>query len=120
MIFKRKKKSIYSSFLNEHGSVIFLATILILGSILIAVGIWLNQQTTIFLIYSGLVLLQLSGALIAVALTAFFFNLPDLRNYLAKTIATLFSKGDVVSLLSNNTKDILRKRLAIDLGSVNK
>jgi len=60
-------------------------------------------------------MLQLSGALIAVALTAFFINLPDLRNYLAKTIATLFSRGDVVPLLSDNTKNTLRKRLAMDL-----
>ncbi len=114
MSMKTKKKDTYHYLITEHGSVVFLGTMLILGGILMVIGIWLNQQTSSIFMYLGLAMLQFSGALIAVALTAFFFNLPDLRNYLAKTIATLFSRGDVVPLLSDNTKNNLRKRLAMD------
>ena len=112
-----KSKEKEKSFLSRHGSVFFLAGVFLLGFILIPSGLYFQQSESAILSGLGVVLLQFSGALIAVALTAFAFNLPDLREYMAGTVATLFTRGEIVPILSTPTKEVLQKRLWLDLTS---
>lgn len=109
------RKTSWPGFVSQHASIFFLGVVLILGTFLGFWGYKLIGQPGGTTQPLAIIVLQLAGTLIAVALTCLFFNLPDLRNYLASTIATLFSRGDVVPILSAPTKAVLRERLALDL-----
>jgi len=111
----RKRPS--QSFILSHGSVLFLAVTLVLAVILMSIGLSLSRRPSTSVAGFGILMLQFSGALMAVALTAFLFSLPDLRHYLAGTVATLLSRGDVIPLLSRHTKATLFERIWLDLAS---
>ena len=103
------------SFIAQHASALFLAALVVIGIVLMVAGYELSEPTATQRGAAGSILMQFAGALIAVSLTAFLFNLPDLRNYLARTIADLFSRGDVVAILSEPTQGVLRRRLVLEL-----
>lgn len=102
------------SFIRKHSSIIFIIGLVVAGSLLLPVGFLLQTHPNSWVISLGIVLNQMGGCLIGVALTAVFVNLPDLRGYLATMITTLFTEGDVVPLLSFKTKSKLRERLLLD------
>jgi len=102
------------TFLRQHASVIFIFILFALGGILLPVGFILRASESNLACGTGTIILQLSGSLIAVALTAVFVSLPDLRNYLSRVVAALFSSGDVVPVLSDQTKSTLIKRLHLE------
>ena len=110
-----KGKVRFASFVKDHSSVLFLFVVLLCGVILFPVGVMLHDgQNPSSQIWSS-VITQFAGALTAIALTAFFFSLPDLRKYLANTVVRLISDGDIVSLLSRNSQASFRSRLHLEM-----
>jgi hypothetical protein len=98
----------------RHASALFITVLVLIGIGLGLYGLRLSQRGPGGISYFGNVLAHFSGALLAAAIGTVFLSLPDVRQYVASTVARLFSHADVVELLSSDTKDRLRERLAID------
>ena len=107
------------SFVKRHSSILFLVSLLLFGIIVLLLGHKLSSSTQAIQVSVGAILLQQSSALIAVALTAFFFSLPDLREYISGILGDLLSRGSIVDYFPEKTKIDLWNRLAYNLASPN-
>jgi hypothetical protein len=61
----------------------------------------------------GNTLLSVAGSLLATAVLAIFFNLPDTANYVSKTVARLIATGSVVDLLSPAARAQMLQRVQL-------
>lgn len=110
-----EKKNKETSFFSSHAAIIFIVALMGIGVCLLPVGRYLRSlDKWAYLCACGEVISQIAGCFVAVALTALFLNLPDIRRYLATVMATLFSEGEVVPALSSSTKTRLSNRLLLD------
>ncbi len=90
-----------------HGSAVYICSIGSIGIIGFILGHFLKPT------HPGIseVLTQVVGSLLAVALTAVFFSLSDLRNSIAESIGDLLHRGRLVEIMSRTHKDAFSKAI---------
>jgi hypothetical protein len=102
--------------LKQHASAVFIAILFIAGGGLAFHGGYLKVSTppnTPISLYAEIAF-QVGSALLILAITSVLFSLGDLKDTLAAGIASLFSRGDIVPILSAATKKTLHRRLTDD------
>src|SRR4051812_29491545 len=99
--------------IKEHASVIFIGLLVLFGILGFTFGFVYSQEGGHWTSRKaiGEFCLQFFGCIIAVALTAVFFNIPDMKNSFARVVSDLFSRGDVARHLTNKGKLHLSKKL---------
>lgn len=102
------------SFVRNHSSAILLVGTCLLGVTSFITGFMLGLSADQAQRTMGTFMLQLGGSMIAVALTALFFNLPDMKEYLSQSIFALFASGTGVKLLSEETREALSASLMLE------
>jgi hypothetical protein len=100
-------KSNGRSWIREHQSPILIFGLLIGGSILAAVGTWLETEHEFF----GKFLTEISLALLVGAIVAVFLSIPDVVDHLSDVLGRLFTADKITDLLSPAAREKLMVKL---------
>ena len=108
-----------SSWWKQHKSAVFIFALFILGIFLLLVSTVLHSYHQSIEPYLGKHLTEILGLFITeLCITAFvggiaaiFLSLPDVKHHLASTMSDLFSRGQIVDTISENSKRILSKEI---------
>lgn len=104
--------------LCEHGSVITVVILILLGVIFFFLGYSLSSTTEPLLKLASIVIVQFGGTLIVAAIATVIFSFRDIRESIGKVASQLLANAEVIPLLSKEAKDRLEERIVLDrLGS---
>lgn len=108
--------SVIRTWVRQHASAVFISGLFIVGGVLAVSGGYLKLNTRadeLASLYAEIAF-QFGSAFLILAITSVLFSLSDLKDTLAAGIASLFSRGDIVPILSTATKKVLHRRLTDD------
>jgi hypothetical protein len=96
---------------KQHASAIYIGVLLFLGLVGFMVGFYFSQSLDPKLKPWGDFCVQMFGSIIAVALTAVFFSISDMRNSFAQVVVDLLGRGEIARHLTEKDKRQLAKRI---------
>jgi len=106
------------NFIQKHGGAFFILGALIIGIIFLIVGAILATEKPTdgaaidpAASIASTVFLQVGGTLLTIAGATLFFSLDDVKTFFSSTLATLFTGGDIIPLLSAPARSNLAEKL---------
>lgn len=99
--------------LKHHKSANFFWLIIIVGILLLALGLVIEQSNSKFMGFLSTFIIQLSGAAFATAILTVFLSFRDIRKTLSNTLSDLWIEGEVVNSLSTSTKEKIDKKIIL-------
>ncbi len=99
--------------IRAHGSAVFVGVLIVLSVVLVVGGVRFQDQSGLWGMPLGALMLQLSGATLTAAIATIFFSFEDVRRYMAATVARLITRGELADLLSAEARERLDKRLVL-------
>jgi hypothetical protein len=88
-------------------------SLFVLSAALLLIG-WVFSESTLPPVrVAGVVLMQLSGALLAAVIATIYFSLEDVKKHIATTAATLVTSGELISSLVDSSRNTLDRQLTL-------
>lgn len=98
---------------STQGSARFVSLLLLLAVTLSTLGYFSQEARSPAVSVLGAVLLHLSGAVIAAAITTVFISFTDIRKYIVDTVIDLIADGRVVELMSDSDNEQVYERILL-------